>query len=215
MKKQISNYTPEQIVSAASESSAAPSNIKPTEAHIDAVSQLFTELEMAYHNQFHKAFPDHRSLSMAKQLWLRMLVDLQPEHIIAGGRKALCNSDFLPSLNSIRQLADAAAMDGIPDIKAAYLQACNATGTKQAVSWSHPIIYYAGKATGWGFLRSESEARTFPVFERNFQLLAERVRKGEILEVPIAKAIEQHKAEPLDKTEQKLRLKILRSELGL
>ena len=31
---------------------------------------IFAELEITFHNQFHKAFPDEETLTLAKQLWL-------------------------------------------------------------------------------------------------------------------------------------------------
>ena len=125
------------------------SHSKPTQAHVDAISQLFTELELAYHNQFHKAFPDHRSLTMAKQLWLKMLADLNPASIVEGGRKALGSSDFLPTFHSVRKFADQHSLFALPDTRQAYLEACNAGEPKRNVEWSHPIVYHAGKATGW------------------------------------------------------------------
>ena len=78
-------------------SAANNDNLKPTEAHIEAINHLFTELELAYHNQFHKAFPDHKSLTMAKQLWLRLLIDYTPEEISKATRLVICdNTTFQP-----------------------------------------------------------------------------------------------------------------------
>ena len=57
---------------------------EPTAEHIDAINQIFTELELAYHNQFRRAFPDATQLGMAKQLWLQGLCDLTPARLRAG-----------------------------------------------------------------------------------------------------------------------------------
>ena len=76
-------------------------------------------------------------------------------------------------------------------------------------------MYYAGKATDWFFLQGQTEAQTFPVFERNYELLKERVRKGEVLHPPVAKAIEKQAAAPLSTEQQKDKLKALREQLDL
>ena len=34
---------------------------------VDAINNVFAEFEFAYHNQFHKAFSDHESLTIAKK----------------------------------------------------------------------------------------------------------------------------------------------------
>ncbi len=208
----------EQALQSARSSQAATADTataKPTEAHVEAISHLFTELELAYHNQFHKAFPDHQSLSMAKQLWLRLLAEYQPQHIALAGRKAICANTFLPTLHNLREYCDQAATQGLPDVKAAYIEACMSQEPRTEVNWSHPIVYYAGKATDWFFLQGQTEAQTFPVFERNYELLKERVRKGEVLHPPVAKAIEKQAAAPLSTEQQKDKLKALREQLDL
>ncbi len=186
-----------------------------TDQHIEAISHLFTELELAYHNQFHKAFPDHQSLTMAKQLWLRLLVEYQAEHITLAGRKAICDNTFLPTLHNIREYCDAAATAGLPDVRAAYTEACLSREPRQNIAWTHPIVYYAGKATGWFFLSGQTESQTLPVFERNYELLIQRIKRGDTLSMPIAKAIEKQKTKPLEPEQQKEKLQALRKQLDL
>ena len=47
--------------------------IKIPENPVDLINVVFTQLEITYHNQFHKAFADSDSLKLAKQLWLKKL----------------------------------------------------------------------------------------------------------------------------------------------
>ena len=216
MAKHVSDITlPTNASIAASTATPEISTAKPTEAHIEAINHLFTELELAYHNQFHKAFPDHQALSMAKQLWLRLLVDFKPEHIATAGRQAICDNTFLPTPHSIREYCDAAITAGIPDAKTAYIEACLSSEPRQNVQWSHPIVYFAGKTTDWFFMGSQPEAQVFPVFERNYLLLLERVKRGEQLSLPMAKALTKKKTEPLEPEVQKEKLKNLREQLDL
>ena len=188
---------------------------RPTSEHIDAISLLFSELEMAYHNQFHKAYPDNTSLSMAKQLWLKLLAGYPAKTIVLAGRKALGSSDYLPTLNAIKQCCEDMIMSGVPNVKLAYLEACRATEPKRDYVWSHPIVYLAGQASDWFFLASQTEAQTFPVFERNYQILCERIKNGEELKLPIAKALEKEIHRPLDKATQKEKLAAIKKELEL
>ena len=75
----------------------------PTEDHVTAINQMFTEFQLAYHNQFHKAFSDDQKIAMAKQLWVKTLCDLSPERIVYGTRQAIKESEYLPTLHTIRQ----------------------------------------------------------------------------------------------------------------
>lgn len=216
MAKHVSDINlPTNASIAASIATPEISTAKPTAAHVEAINHLFTELELAYHNQFHKAFPDHQALSMAKQLWLRLLVGFKPEHIATAGRQAICDNTFLPTPHSIREYCDAAITAGIPDAKAAYIEASLSSEPRQNVKWSHPIVYFAGKTTDWFFISSQPEAQVFPVFERNYLLLLERVKRGETLSLPVAKALTKKRQEPLEPEVQKEKLKNLREQLDL
>ena len=55
--------------------------IKIPENPIDLINVVFNQLEITYHNQFHKAFPDSDSLKLAKQLWLK--------------KRSLCNTTII------------------------------------------------------------------------------------------------------------------------
>lgn len=90
-----------------------------------------------------------------------------------------------------------------------------ATEPREAYAWTHPIAYHAGKATGWFFLRNQPESQTFPVFEKQFEVLAEQVRRGDKLKLPEPTALEHKKAAPLSSEEQKKRLAELRKNLSL
>ena len=35
---------------------------------VELINLIFAELEITFHNQFHKAFPDEETLNLAKQL---------------------------------------------------------------------------------------------------------------------------------------------------
>lgn len=194
---------------------AAPKS-EPTPAHVDAINQIFTELELAYHNQFRRAFPDAAQLGMAKQLWLHALCDFSPLRLRAGVRRAIQNSEFLPSVYALRDFCDPDPRElGLPDAHAAYIEACRAPSPKRDARWSHPIVYRAGVESDWYFLANNPESVALPVFKRNYELLIARLLDGENLDVPIPKALPEEISAPLPRDENKRRLKKLRNELGI
>lgn len=173
-------------------------------------------MELAYHNQFHKAFPSAEHLTMAKQLWLDALADFTPEQIAQGGRRAVKSSDYLPSLHVLRKHCQPQPQDlGLPDTRAAFEEACRAPSPKSAHPWSHPAVFEAGRQSGWALLAGEPERQSFPVFERNYQLLCERVLAGEDLQQPIPPALPKTVERHLSNTERKARMRKLRDELGI
>lgn len=189
---------------------------QPTAAHVDAINQLFTELELAYHNQFRRAFPDAQRLTMAKQLWLHSLCDLPPQRLLAGGRRAIRLSEFLPSLHSLRRYCEPTAAElGVPELRAAYVEACRAPSPKQGFKWSHPIVYHAGRSSDWHFLAGTPESIAFPVFKRNYELLLQRLLNGDNLDVPVPKALPESIEQPLSREERKARLRELREQLKI
>ena len=191
-------------------------NTEPTPEHLDAINQVFAELKLAYHNQFHRAYPNDRELAMAKQLWLYALSDLPPARLRAGVRRAIRGSDYLPSLHALRGFCSPQPSElGLPEAYAAYIEACRAPSPKAAHHWSHPIVYRAGGASDWFFLANSPESQAFPVFKRNYELLLERVLNGEELDVPLPKALPQEVQRPLSQEERKQRMKKLRDELNI
>lgn len=188
----------------------------PTAEHVDAINQVFTELELAYHNQFHRAFSDATQLSMAKQLWLHALCDLPPARLRAGVRRAIKLAEFLPNVHTLRRFCEPSPTElGVPDARNAYNEACRAPSPKQAHPWSHPIVYHAGRETDWFFLASAPESVALPVFKRNYELLLHRLLEGETLEQPLMKALPETIEQPLSREERKARLRALRAELNI
>ncbi|MEE8058351.1 MAG: replication protein P [Pseudomonadales bacterium] len=189
---------------------------QPTIAQADAISQMFTQFELAYHNQFHKGFGTTEQVIMAQQLWLDALRDIPAERIMAGTRRAIKESKYLPTLYTIRKFCDQPPEElGLPDVYNAYLEACRAASPKAEQQWSHPAVYWAGKVSDWFFLAGNSEAKALPVFKRNYDIICERVINGERLDIPVPKAISETINQPLTNAERKERMQTLRQELDI
>jgi len=184
------------------------------DALIDTINQVFALFSINYHNQYYAAFTDESLQIQAKRLWLETLSSYQPQIILHAAKHVIETSDYLPTLHRFLDTCNELSF-ALPNARAAFEEACLATEPRENYNWTHPICYYAGKASGWFFLRSQPENKTFSIFEKHYQKLAEKIRAGESLQPPQPVAIEQKKPQPLEKEEQIRRMQALRNKLAL
>jgi hypothetical protein len=202
---------------------AAGPNEQPRESrgpatadHIDAVNEVFALFRINYHNQYYKAYSDTQVLNQIKKLWLESLRQFAPNIILRGAKRVIEESEYLPTLNRMMRACQGDPDEyGLPDAHTAYLEACRAPSPKAAHSWSHPAIYHAGLASDWFFLTSNSEKVAFPVFERHYLRLCEKVMNGVELPAPSTPALPETIETPLSKEENQKRLQSLRDQLDL
>ncbi len=181
---------------------------------MDAIDHIFAEFQLVYNNQYHKAFITTDKLQYAKKLWFSNLIDYSPEQILNAAHRAIKSSEYLPTIRSLlKYCEDDFSLFGLPDTRNAYIEACKAPEPKAEHQWSHPAVYYAGKASDWFFLANNIESRALPVFERNYSILCERVRKGEKLEISIPEALPETITTPLSTQQQQQQIDHLRDQL--
>lgn len=184
--------------------------------HVDAINQIFAEFEFAYHNQFHKAFADAESLVIAKKYWLSSLEQYAPGQIVQAAKRVIKTQDYLPSIAALVRACDQGLdLFGLPSPRQAYFEACAAPSPKREHNWSHEAVYFAGKAAGWYLLANEPEAKAFPVFEYNYNLLCKRVMQGESLALELPVPLSDKIERKLDANEAQARIRKMRKELGL
>ncbi len=182
--------------------------------HVDAINQIFAELELAYHNQYHKAYAQEGSIGLAKKYWLECLAHFSPEIILRATRTVVTSQEYLPSIASIVHACEEAMSGlGLPAACAAYVEACCAANPKAEQVWSHPAVYLAGKATGWFELANKSETQIFPRFEKNYRGLCQRVLHGETLVIERPEALPEQISRTLTLEENKARMAQLREQL--
>lgn len=169
-----------------------------------------------YHNQYIKAFSTPEKEQYAKRLWFSNLQEYSAEQILGAVHRAIRESEYLPTIRGIlKYLQNDFERHGLPDTRSAYLEACRAPSPKANYEWSHPAVYHAGAASDWYFLANNPESKTFPVFERNYQLLCQRVIKGEELTAPLPKALPEKASPSMSREEQKQALQQLREDTGI
>jgi len=154
--------------------------IKIPENRIDLINVVFTQLEITYHNQFHKAFPDSDSLKLAKQLWLKKLSIFENEIIFKSIDKIMSNSEYLPSLSAVLQKCKFLTLDanGVPSLEKCFIEASTFCDAPSEHSWSHPIVYFAGKKVGWSYLSEKDSKEAFEVFKKIFNSLKRQAKDG-------------------------------------
>ena len=162
------------------------SKIKIPNNRLELVNLIFTQLEVTYHNQFHKAYPDKNSLNLAKQLWLTQLQKFDEKIVFESVGKLMTTSDFLPTLSKVINYCIESKLksNGIPNVNYAYKEACHSRNNFEKFSWSHPIIFYIGSKTGWDYLWTKAEKETFKEFKLNYDFLVNEYLDGKEFSKP-------------------------------
>ena len=191
------------------------SNIKIPNNKVELVNLIFTQLEVTYHNQFHKAYPDKNSLNLAKQLWLAQLQKFEEKIVFDSVSNLMTSSEFLPSLSklvvSCKELK--ANRSGIPNVSKAHQEVCNSKSNFEKFSWSHPIVFYMGTETGWDFLWTHSEKESFKEFQVNYDNLLNEFIDGRNFQNPNFPKLPKKVESIPDKSSQLSQIKKLKNKL--
>ena len=182
---------------------------------VELINLIFAELEITFHNQFHKAFPDEETLNLAKQLWLAKLEKFDNEIIFKAIDKIIETSKYLPSLsavlNQIKELKF--QQQKIPPPNVAYAEATSLGEISPLdFNWSHPFVYHAGAKVGWYRLKTESEFEIKSDFIDAYEEILELSEvKNSLLSLPEKKE-EFFEDEPLSSDEQHARLEKIKKK---
>ena len=189
--------------------------IKIPKSQVELINLIFAELEITFHNQFHKAFPDEETLSLAKQLWLAKLEKYQNEIIFRAIDKIIETSKYLPSLSAVlNQIKELKLLEqNIPSSKSAYIEASSLGETNPLnFNWSHPFVYHAGAKLGWYRLKTESEVNIKKEFLEVYEkILEDSEFKESLFLLPETKE-EFSEEKPLSSDLQKERLEKIKKK---
>ena len=187
---------------------------EPGEMH-EAVDQMFAKFQLAYHNQFRKAFPSKALLNRAKRFWHENLHRFSPALLYRATAELTTTSEFLPSLaDVVGACRRGTALFGLPSTREAYQEACLKPPPKAAREWSHEAVYLAGCATGWQLLAGEPESASFPRFEYHYLELCRQVLEGAELQVERPEPLPPQVETELSREELRELAGELRRELG-
>lgn len=200
-----------------------------TEA-VKNVNDIFRALQAAF-PAWRNAFPDDASLKAAKSSWVKGLMAAgvtEFKQIARGVEKArLSESDFFPSVGKFVGWCRLTPEDmGLPEEDAAWREVCQHCHHILIHTWSHAVVYEAGRRVGWFDVRNcsgDHKLRSLrKAFSDHYAALLRKLEAGEEFAVPEADAtkLEHHTNGSRAITEQsrkvgRVAMASLRGEFGL
>ena len=191
------------------------SKIKIPKNKVELINLIFAELEITFHNQFHKAFPDEETLSLAKQLWLAKLEKFENELIFEAIDKIIETAKYLPSLSAVLNLIKEMKFKKfkVPSPNKAYIEASSLGEINPLdFSWSHPYVYHAGAKIGWYRLKTDSEFEIKKEFLEVYGEILEESELNESFALLPEKKDNLVSEKPLDKKNQIERLEAIKKK---
>ena len=151
---------------------------------------LFARFQHIYTHKFESAYADTQTANMAKKEWALSLTGFSQQQIEYAIEQCKDQFAWPPSISEFKALMlNESSPQGLPSVRNAYVQACRGADHPGTFQWSHELVYLAAKQTDFFLLRSESEARVLPIFERHYQQLCQRWQAGEDIDIPIVPAL--------------------------
>ena len=99
------------------------------------------------------------------------------------------NDEWMPTPAQFIKLCMSRHAQGCPPARDAYLEYVQNAG-KSSHQWTHEIVPAAVRLSKQGYeIRSLPEEKAFLVYERSYQILMDRILKGESIDRPIPKAL--------------------------
>jgi len=183
---------------------------------IEVINECFELLRLNYQHLYFSAYPEVDAVNAAKRLWLENVISFNANIVRKATHELIKHSDYLPTISRvIKKCTELNGDKTLPNAHTAYSEACNAPSPKTNYSWSHPAVYYAGKASDWYFLANNIEQKAFPVFRAHYDKICERIRGGEEL-LPVQQlALPETSEVSLSKEENIQRMDTLRKQLEI
>ena len=165
--------------------------------YIESIDALFLKLELAYHYQFYKVFGTDDKLNEGKKLWANSLKKYEVTIINEASEEIIHTQPYFPTLTDIVKLCEQLKKStSLPSADEAFIEARKSFSPRKKYNWSHPIIYLAGKKTGWNFLNEKDGRDIFYDFKKNYEYLVKAVNNGKEFSIPEDSVDEELK--PLD-----------------
>ena len=165
--------------------------------YIESIDALFLKLELAYHYQFYKVFGTDDKLNEGKKLWANSLKKYEVTIINEASEEIIHTQPYFPTLTDIVKLCEQLKKStSLPSVDEAFIEARKSFSPRKKYNWSHPIIYLAGKKTGWNFLNEKDGRDIFYDFKKNYEHLVKAVNNGKEFSIPEDSVDEELK--PLD-----------------
>ncbi len=171
-----------------SHASAEPTSIPVATKQL--VNMLFARFMTIYGHKFKSVFQSEDEIRIAKREWALSLRGYSEQELVAAIDRCKEQFVWMPTIAEFLGLMRKDLQDfGLPQALTAYYEACMNSDHPRDHDWSHPAVYFAGRATGWYRLRAEEKGDVLPDFEFNYRQICLRVMAGEDLAVPVPQAL--------------------------
>lgn len=152
----------------------------------EVVNKLFV-LFYSLCRGFEKQYQDRKRLNVEKTQWIRAFMDIgfdSLEKVQLGIKKCRLESPInTPTIGQFVKWCTPMPEElGLPSVEKSYAEACsNSSPSNQKKMWTHQAIYHAWTMCNSYELANLPRKNTFPVFERNYNIAAKMMIRGEAL----------------------------------
>tara|TARA_R110002167_G_scaffold29645_9_gene98884 strand:- start:56 stop:721 length:666 start_codon:yes stop_codon:yes gene_type:complete len=151
---------------------------------------LFARFMTIYGHKFKSVFQSEDEIRIAKREWALSLRGYTEQEMVPAIDRCKEQFVWMPTIAEFLGLLRKNLQDyGLPSALSAYQEACLHADHPRERKWSHPAVYFSGRATDWFRLRTEDKQDVFPDFEFNYRQFCQRVIDGEDLSVPVPKGL--------------------------
>ena len=92
-----------------------------------------------------------------------------------------------------KRIEESKKNNALPTSEEAFIEALKSYSPRREFPWSHPIVYFAGRKTGWSSLNEKGRKEIFYDFKRNYESLIGLLNKGKKFSIPKNKTTEELK----------------------
>jgi hypothetical protein len=165
---------------------------------VQTIDDLFLKLELSYHYQFYKVFGTDEKLKEGKKLWAQSLKNFSSITIKKATNEVISTQSYLPTLTDlIKASMDIQNDDGFPSAEEAFIEARKSYSPRSNFNWSHPIVYFAGKKTGWNILDEKDNKEAFMSFVKIYSKFKKEASNG--VKFTIKNSSKEEVKQPLNK----------------
>jgi hypothetical protein len=149
------------------------------------VNMVFARFKASYGHRFESTYGDSQSLDIAKREWGFCLQGYTEAQLAKALHEAKLKFAWPPSIAEFVDLLKPNPKElGLPSTREAYQEACRCRIDPREFNWSHPAVYHAARATEFWRLKTGSEQEVWPLFEKHYQAMVQRVMDGESFAIP-------------------------------
>lgn len=155
------------------------------------VNMVFTRFKSIYGHKFESTYGDSASLDLARREWAYCIQGYSEPQLARALHESKLKYAWPPAIAEFVALLRPSPEElGLPSTLQAYHEACRCRQDPRTFAWTHPIIFHATQAVSLWRIQHSSEKDVWPLFEKEYNSLLDRMYKGEQFTIPDLPEIE-------------------------